>query len=294
MQPGGEYGKRRRPHQLWTWFCEEHDNLEPEHNGLYNLTMSPRLESDIPISYLNTDRNMPDSLGPRWTENGVAPMVPFKERTAANPIAWAASNCGEFGSTEGAVQNNRTGYIRALMEHVGVDSFGPCLNTAKGMPTSRDQMLAFPPDEVKFMSKYKFYLSFENANCKGYVSEKLPKTFLWNLVPIIGGPPDGMRHTPTSGNPPSAIHAKDFPNAAALAEFIKKVAADENLYNAYHKWRADPKLISQDYRKNFPPQSLRPHDICKFVDVWHYQRTGNRAAEPFEPCEPPGPGTGWV
>ena len=44
-------------------------------------------------------------------------------------------------------------------------------------------------EEAKFLRKYKFYLSFENANCRGYVSEKLPKTYLWNLVPIIGGPP---------------------------------------------------------------------------------------------------------
>ena len=43
---------------------------------------------------------------------------------------------------------------------------------------------------------YKFYLSFENGNCRGYVSEKLPKAFIWNLVPVIAGPVDWHAHVP--------------------------------------------------------------------------------------------------
>ena len=86
------------------------------------------------------------------------------------------------------------------------------------------------------MSKYKFYLSFENSNCRGlarrtqppptqispsglgYVSEKLPKAFIWNLVPIVGGPKDYLRHSPTSH---SSIWTENFPTAQACPRIIR-------------------------------------------------------------------------
>jgi len=287
------FGQKRRPKQLWTWFCEEHDNIGEEYIGLFNLTMSMRLESDVVVSYINTDRSMADSLGHKWDTEGPMQAFPFSGRSEENPIAWAARNCKPG--------NNRTGYIKALMEHVGVDSFGECLHTRDGFTErggdsegpgllEKDRVMK----EADQLKGYKFYLSFENENCKGYVSEKLPKSYLWNLVPILGGPPDGIRHTPTGGNPPSAIIAADFANAAELAAYIKKVSANESLYMSYHAWRKNTSLITKEYRELFPPQSSRPHDICKFVDVLKYQANGNRIAERFEDCVDPSPKTGWV
>lgn len=129
----GKWSERRKPHHLWTWFCEEHDNIYQEYVGLFNLTMSMRLESDIVISYMNTDRDMTDSLGHEWDRVGPAPIVPFSERTEKNPVAWAATNCDP--------QNNRTGYIKALMEHIGVDSFGDCLHTKDGFTERGPKLL---------------------------------------------------------------------------------------------------------------------------------------------------------
>jgi hypothetical protein len=58
----------RQPWHLWVWFCEEHEpgpEDEVYNSVVFNLSMTMRLESDIPISYLNTDRDMMDALGPR-------------------------------------------------------------------------------------------------------------------------------------------------------------------------------------------------------------------------------------
>lgn len=135
--------------------------------------------------------------------------------------------------------------------------------------------------DIKAYQKYKFYLAFENGNCKGYVSEKLPKAFIWNLVPVVGGPADGARHCPSKH---SCIFTEDFPTAEALGNYLNKVGSSKELYNAYHSWRANPAEITEDFRNNFPPQSSRPgHDLCKFVDVWKYQRLG-KTAQAFGGC----------
>jgi hypothetical protein len=74
-----------------------------------------------------------------------------------------------------------------------------------------------------------------------------------------------------------------------------QVAADEKLYNAYHSWRSRPEEITPEFRRNFPPQSARPHDVCKLYDVWHYASDGQpKAWDKFDDCVEPGPNTGWV
>jgi hypothetical protein len=93
-----------------------------------------------------------------------------------------------------------------------------------------------------------------NLAPQGYVSEKLPKAFIWNLIPIVGGPKDYMRHSPTNH---SSIWTEDFPTAQALGQFLTAVAKDETLYTAYHSWRQNPSEITADFRQLFPPQSQR-------------------------------------
>jgi len=291
LLPDGKWGKLRKPWSIWVWFCEEKDPYQLSY--LMNMTMTMRLESDIVMSYVNSDREMPDVLGEAWNEFGPTPMVPFEKRGSENPVLWMAHNCQELDNKNGAsgnMLNNRTEYVRDLMEHVGVDSLGGCLNTKtdkKLSDRSQGLMVSMGREAKYFGNKYKFYLSFENSNCRGYVSEKLPKAFIWNLVPIVGGPDDWKRFIPTET---SAISTEDFPTAQALGEFIKKVAANETLYNQYHSWRSNPNEITPEFRKNFPPQSTRDHDVCKFTDVWKWGKIGGKIAKPFEPCRLTQPG----
>lgn len=96
------------------------------------------------------------------------------------------------------------------MQFMGLHSPGNCHTNTEGpngnsmtpeldriLSGRRDGLSASFEKEAEFMAhNYKFYLSFENGNCRGYVSEKLPKALIWNLVPVIGGPVDGYAHVP--------------------------------------------------------------------------------------------------
>jgi len=72
-------------------------------------------------------------------------------------VAWFVSNCG--------AKNNRLEYAHALQKFIQVDIYGAC--GTKNCPRhSGDHCLDILSKE------YKFYLAFENSNCRDYITEK--------------------------------------------------------------------------------------------------------------------------
>ena len=73
-------------------------------------------------------------------------------------VAWFVSNC--------MAKNQRMGYGRALSRYIQVDIFGAC--GSRSCPRERNEECF---DMLK--KDYKFYLAFENSNCRDYITEKL-------------------------------------------------------------------------------------------------------------------------
>ena len=73
-----------------------------------------------------------------------------------------ASNCG--------AANNRMEYARDLQKFIAVDIYGDC--GEHKCPTHLPHKMSVPC--VNWLANdYKFYLAFENSNCKDYITEKL-------------------------------------------------------------------------------------------------------------------------
>ena len=72
-------------------------------------------------------------------------------------VAWLVSNCGS---------QLRMAFVRELMKYINVDVYGIC-SSAFGQRLSCSKS-----DEKDCLKHYKFYLSFENALCKDYITEK--------------------------------------------------------------------------------------------------------------------------
>ena len=90
--------------------------------------------------------------------------------------------------------------------------------------------------EYDYMSKYKFYLSFESTTCRDYITEKFFKAFHHGLIPIVYGPErnDYNRLAPAE----SFIHINDFNgDMKKLANHLQKIASNHSLYSMYHQWR---------------------------------------------------------
>ena len=78
-------------------------------------------------------------------------------------MAWFVSNCRET--------NNRKQYAQELQKYIPVDIYGKC--GTKTCPRSTET------ECFEMLNRdYKFYLAFENANCKDYITEKFFKNSL--------------------------------------------------------------------------------------------------------------------
>jgi len=72
-------------------------------------------------------------------------------------VAWFVSNCG--------ANNNRLDYARDLQKFIQVDIYGAC-GTENCPRDFADNCFGILSNE------YKFYLAFENSNCRDYITEK--------------------------------------------------------------------------------------------------------------------------
>jgi alpha-1,3-fucosyltransferase len=83
-------------------------------------------------------------------------------------------------------------------------------------------------------SKYKFYLSFEDAICKDYATEKFFALYGGlNMIPVVFGGANYSAIAP----PHSYIDAAEFESPRALARYLKLLDSDDARFNEYFWWR---------------------------------------------------------
>ncbi|CAG0922169.1 unnamed protein product [Notodromas monacha] len=217
----------KHSHQTWVLYILEsplhaHERSSPSHS--VNWTATYRLDSDIVTPYS------------KW--------MYFDERIQSNPIilhnlaqnktkkvAWLVSNCN--------AKNARMLYAQELSKYIQVDIFGDCgqLKCPKDKSSQCLEMLR---------KNYKFYLSFENSNCKDYITEKFFLNALRNnLIPIVMGADkdDYLKVAPLN----SFLHVDDFDSPKALAEKLHEIDADDHKFNAYFEWHGTGDFVDTNF-----------------------------------------------
>ncbi len=212
-------GYKRPLNQRWV----VHDK-EPPHishfpfNFIINYTATYRRDSTIvtPYAYF-----VPFPNASKYQ------TFPPKQNFAAGKnksVVWFVSNCRPA--------NNRMGYAQELAKHIDVDIYGGCGNLS-----CKNQCWGLE-DKV-----YKFYLAFENTNCKDYITEKFFVNALQHkIVPIVmGAHPDEYRKVAPLN---SYIHVDDFESPKELAAYLHKLNNDDQLYNNYFRWKGSGKFMT--------------------------------------------------
>lgn len=192
-----------------------------------------------------------------WFEPKSTRSFQEKNETEAD-LCWVGSNCRAW--------NGREWYLEELFGLIPTDSLGSCLPS---IPWHHR-----PPRSVNItdiISKYKFYIVFENANCNGYISEKLGNALMAGTVPVVwseDGVPNYEELLPRN----SFINAADFQSAAELAAYLKKVGSDEDLYAQYFQYKLD----GEPLRKERERTSLQfDNPWCNAANsVYNYRRKG--------------------
>lgn len=89
--------------------------------------------------------------------------------------------------------------------------------------------------KIKVLSRYKFYLAFENAQVQDYVSEKVYEGIISGALPVYRGTTNIASFLPEH----SFIDANEL-SPKALAAVLHSVASDESKYNAYFDFKRKP------------------------------------------------------
>ncbi|XP_066951701.1 4-galactosyl-N-acetylglucosaminide 3-alpha-L-fucosyltransferase FUT5-like [Macrobrachium rosenbergii] len=214
--------------QRWVWLTDEcpyytfmlaKDKNLSHYNGYFNWSMSYRVDSDVPVPYGRTIK-MTDAEASLYEKVDYFNMKP-------NFTAIMGSNCG--GS------NKRWHYVRELKKYMDVDVYGGCGTLKCPGHFSRD---------CKLLNSYKFYLAFENANCRDYLTEKV----WWNAiekgaVPVVmGGKVEGYRKLLP---PNSFIHIDDFQSPKHLADYLLSLAKNAEKYMEYHALRSQFRVLNE-------------------------------------------------
>ncbi|XP_069935654.1 glycoprotein 3-alpha-L-fucosyltransferase A isoform X3 [Cherax quadricarinatus] len=208
--------------QVWVMFMLECP-LHTQHftnKNVFNWTATYRHDSDIVAPY------------EKWIyyDNAIY-QKPQEINYAANKtkqVAWFVSNCG--------ARNNRLQYAKELGKYIGVDIFGAC--GTKRCPRSNSAKC------FEMLNKdYKFYLAFENSNCRDYITEKFFVNGLsHHILPIVMGahPDDYARQAPLK----SYIHVDDFESPKQLANYLHLLDQNDDLFNEYFRWKGTGEFIN--------------------------------------------------
>uniref|UniRef100_A0A146LJH0 Fucosyltransferase n=1 Tax=Lygus hesperus TaxID=30085 RepID=A0A146LJH0_LYGHE len=219
-------GHPKTKNQVWIIYhleCPYHTQ-HVKYNDVFNWTSTYRRDSDIVAPYEKFV----------YYDSRVRTVSKPVRNYAANKtklVAWFVSNCG--------ARNGRLQYAHELQKYISVDIFGAC--GSKKCPRSNEKKCF-----EMLNNEYKFYLAFENSNCKDYITEKFFRTGLGHdILPIVmGARPDDYK---ASAPEHSYIHVDEFDSPRSLAEYLLLLDKDDDAYNAYFRWKGLGEFINTFY-----------------------------------------------
>ena len=223
----------KRPGQKWVGWSAECDVNYPQLRNRvfmarFDLTMTYRLDSDVPVPYIN-----------EWIYGQLRrPPAPKTENATAVIFL---SNMRE--------NSGRSSYITELMKYIRVDSYG------KWKPNRVLQQDTGKETKLDTIARYRFSLAFENSLSQDYVSEKFFDSLIAGSVPVYLGASTIEAFAPADQ---CYINVNEFGSPRELADYLLLLEREPARYAAYLQWKDRPfrssfiELVSaqrEDYRR---------------------------------------------
>uniref|UniRef100_A0A8B9Z1X0 Fucosyltransferase n=1 Tax=Buteo japonicus TaxID=224669 RepID=A0A8B9Z1X0_9AVES len=241
----------RRDYHDWALFHEESpkNNYKLFHEPtitLFNHTATFSRHSHLPLTtqYLE-DVEVLKSL--RY-------MIPLQMknnlRKRLAPLVYVQSDCNP--------PSDRDSYVRELMCHIEVDSYGECLHNRDLPQHLRNPTAMDDGNFYKILAQYKFILAFENAICEDYITEKLWRPLKLGVVPVYFGSPSIVDWLPSNK---SAILVSSFSHPRELARYIKMLDTNDQEYESYLRWKlkgdiSNPRLLTAMKERKWGVQDI--------------------------------------
>lgn len=173
----------------------------------------------------------------------------------SSPIAWFVSNCHTV--------SRRNNLVRKINTTMNVDIYGKC------------GKLKCPVDSPKcydlLESKYFFYLSFENALCNDYVTEKLFRPMGRHVIPIVFNGGKTSFFAPLK----SFIDANSFKEVDDLLTYLKYLIDNPREYLKFFWWKKYYKVLQH------PTYKFMLCDVCKKLNDPNFMSTKHQYDDIF-------------
>nr|XP_056704567.1 alpha-(1,3)-fucosyltransferase 10 [Euleptes europaea] len=250
----------RKAHHDWALFHEE----SPKNNyklfqrpaiTLFNYTATFSRHSHLPLTtqYLESIEAL----------KSLRYMIPLQEKNSLRkrlaPLVYVQSDCDP--------PSDRDTYVRELMTHIEVDSYGACLHN-RDLPEHLKNPAFMDSDNFyKILAQYKFVLAFENAVCEDYLTEKLWRPLKLGVVPVYYGSPSITDWLPSNK---SAILVAGFAHPKELAGYIKALDADDKEYESYLEWKLTGRISNEQLLTAMRERTWGVQDIMKdnYIDAF--------------------------
>lgn len=194
------------------------DERDRRHGGLiHQPDDTTTLTEPLPEDYTDEGQDNETSL---MKDNALTLTVEeIAFATRPRVAAWMASHCH--------TDSRREDLVAALQGFMAVTTVGRCGELKCGKNHRDDYCFRW------LAASHLFYLSFENALCDDYHTEKLWIPLKHGMVPVVYGGPS-YRHTLPFN---SYIDVLKFPSAAALASHLLYLATHPAAYLRHLQWR---------------------------------------------------------
>ena len=222
-------GDRRQNHQRYIFLSQEPPNKLlsnwTELGNFFNWSMTYKLDSDIHLVYGRVHAKLSAPGNAIQVQRMINQTHSWSNNYSFNKtrsVVWMVSNC--------RANNKRETYVSELSKYIDVDVYGQCGNYS----CRRDELnwISNPRCYEQIAQTYRFYLSFENSNCRDYVTEKFYEILSRDIVPVVLGGANYRMLAPTH----SFIDASSY-TPRQLARYLHRLTRDDKLYNQYFWWK---------------------------------------------------------
>lgn len=206
---------RQHGERVDAWLVDYRDKF---HGGLLHRPQDEATDADsILENHLDQTRNFKELV----PEEGELTLTAEEKGWATRPrlAAWMASHC--------PTDSRREELVAALRRSIAITTVGKCGELRCG----KNHMDSYC---YRWLSgSHLFYLSFENAVCDDYHTEKLWRPLEHAMVPVVYGGPTLSNILPFD----SYIDVNTFPSAAALVAHLLHLATHLSAYLRHLQWR---------------------------------------------------------
>jgi hypothetical protein len=263
--------ERRLPHQKWVFYeVEAPTNVWNKVDAaapfweLFNITATFSAESDVPYRL--------HAIECRRKQNYTAPSANYAQGKRGK-VAWFVSHC--------STSSRRELYAEELGKYIDVDVYGGCGNQSVcGGGHLNKNFSAYDCLRDFISANYKFYLSFENAFCREYVTEKLHGILAINVIPIVMGSADYTNMLPRG----TYVDVSAYASPKDLAAYLSEIDRSDEMYNAFIRCKFSHECRGVD--------RVRFHcKLCEYLHLHRYERQHVHHAQRFwsvrRRCTPP-------